>query len=429
MKKLLFLCHRIPYPPTKGDKIRSFHLLKHLAQHYRVYLGTFADDAEDWRYVPELSGKVEELYVLRIRPRWGKFLSLRGLISGEALSLPYYRNSKMQRWVNKTLEAEHIERVIVYSSPMAQYVQESRFQKLHRVVDFVDADSEKWRQYSVRHHWPLSWLYQREGEELLRFERDVAKRFDATVFVSQHEANLFRKLAPESHPYVNDIRNGVDTEYFFPEKTFPNPYSASGRVLVFTGAMDYWANVDGCDWFARDVFPRIRAQVPDAQFYIVGARPTRTVRKLGHKDGVCVTGAVKDIRPYLAHASAAVAPLRIARGLQNKVLEAMAMGKPVLATRAAMEGLDLDPSFGSLISAEAAELADRGIELLTAGDTGRLGARGRDFVSRNYDWSRSLAKFERLLEQGFSRHQSLAINPHGEAAIPRSAPGIQETLS
>jgi len=390
---LLFLAHRIPYPPNKGDKIRSFNLLKALAKDYRIYLGAFVDDQQDWQYQSELAEYCEEVFLLELNNR-RKYVSLKGVLTGEALSLPYYRQTRMQSWVDQKIADQQIERVFVYSSAMAQYVQNERFEHLHRVIDFVDVDSEKWREYSERRIWPMSWLYRREARELLRYDRKLASTFDASVFVSASEAKLFKQLAPESKQRVSHINNGVDYHYFDSEETHDSPYP-DAPVLAFTGAMDYWANVDAVTWFAQKVFPLIQQQVPDALFYIVGARPSDAVFKLANKKGVHVTGVVEDIRPYIARADVIVAPMRIARGVQNKVLEAMAMERPVVVTGAAMEGIEKLP--GQKVCDDANSFLDYCLQLLQQGDIENTGVAGRERVLKDFSWDQNLHKLESLL--------------------------------
>lgn len=391
---LLFLAHRIPYPPNKGDKIRSFNLLKALARDYRVFLAAFVDDQEDWKYETELRNYCAEVLLLGLKSGQ-KYRTLEAFFRHEALSLPYYRNARMQDWVDRTIEEQQISRVFVFSSAMAQYVKGDSYQNLHRIIDFVDVDSEKWREYSRRRRWPMNWLYRREAACLLAFDRKISREFDASMFVSAQEAKLFAELSPESAAQTGFINNGVDSEYFTPKNSHKSPFSKDQQVLVFTGAMDYWANVDAVTWFAEQVFPKIIKQIPEAVFYIVGARPTDQVRKLSDNQRIFVTGSVKDIRPFLAHASLAVAPMRIARGIQNKVLEAMAMAKPVVATRAAMEGI---PVFEELpVCDEADQFASACVRLLLSEDTSGLGKKGRELVLREFNWEQNLIKLEALL--------------------------------
>jgi sugar transferase (PEP-CTERM/EpsH1 system associated) len=338
MKKLLYLVHRIPYPPNKGDKIRSFHFLRALAEKYQIYLGTFIDDVDDQQYVEALQSFCRETCCITLDPKVAKIKSLVGLLSGEALSLPYYRNQILQQWVDRVIQEHAIDRVLIFSSPMAQYVQ--KHAQLHFVADFVDVDSDKWRQYAESKSWPASWIYRREASKLLDFETYIAAQATTTVFVSEQESALFKTLAPMSAVKIGFVNNGVDTDFFDPELDFSSPFTHDELSIVFTGAMDYWANVDAVVWFAQQVMPWIRQRQPEAKFYIVGSKPTRAVQQLAGDDpNIIVTGRVEDVRPYILHASVIVAPLRIARGVQNKVLEAMAMAKPVVVTSAAMEGV------------------------------------------------------------------------------------------
>ncbi|MCB1766191.1 MAG: TIGR03087 family PEP-CTERM/XrtA system glycosyltransferase [Candidatus Competibacteraceae bacterium] len=407
MHNLLFLVHRIPFPPNKGDKVRSFHLLRHLAQHYRVWLGTFIDDPDDWRHVDEVRRFCADVYCAPLEPRRARLWSLRGLTTGEPLTLPYYRHAGLQAWVDRVVTEQRIERALMFSSAMAQYVRYSPHDRLRRVMDFVDVDSAKWAQYADGKPWPLSWIYRRESQRLLAFERSVAREFAASVFVTEDEAALFRRLAPDvPAERVIAVANGVDTDYFNPDRECLNPYSMDERVLVFTGAMDYWANVDAVDGFARAAFPEIHRATPESRFYIVGARPTAAVQELATLPGVCVTGTVPDVRPYITHAEFSVAPLRIARGVQNKVLEAMAMGKPVLATSAAMEGIgssslpfEKGEPGGILVADDPTELAQQALALLAdPAGAQQEGYRNREWVLHHYDWDRNLSRMLSLLE-------------------------------
>jgi sugar transferase (PEP-CTERM/EpsH1 system associated) len=395
--EVLFLVHRIPYPPNKGDKIRSYHLLRSLAERYRVHLGTFVDDEDDWRYLPEVEKLCADVCAVRLNPTRQRLASLAGLLGGEPLSVPYYESAALRAWVRRKVYEEGITRMVFFSSPMAQYAP-SNGVPVRKIVDFVDVDSEKWRQYAERHPWPLSWLYRREGERLLDFERGVASSAHASVFVTREEADLFRRRARVDDERIHSVVNGVDTEYFSPERRYESPYAPGGPVVVFTGMMDYWANVDAVAWFAEEAFPRIRQAAEGVRFAIVGARPTRQVERLASLRGVEVTGAVEDVRPYVAHAEISVAPLRIARGIQNKVLEAIAMAKPVVATSAALEGLEV-PRDLRRGGDGAEELAEAALALLgSSEERRRVGTLGRAWVRENHDWARTLRPVLDLVE-------------------------------
>jgi sugar transferase (PEP-CTERM/EpsH1 system associated) len=397
-KELLFLSHRIPYPPNKGDKIRSFNLLKHLSKYYRIHLGAFVDDPVDWAYKSKLEAFCDNIYLHNIKPLQRRLISLKGLLYGMPLTLPYYFHPKMQQWVNTILTKHPIEAIVIFSSPMAQYVTNQSGSAHRRIVDFVDVDSDKWAQYAGTKSWPFSWIYRREARTLLRYERSIALAFDASIFVSKEERTLFRNLAPESAERCFYIQNGVDTDYFSPDRSYPNPYKNS-KILVFTGAMDYWANIDAVCWFAKKVFPEILNRIPEAEFYIVGTRPSSEVQALSKQSGITVTGSVPDVRVYLAHATGAVAPMRIARGVQNKVLEAMSMGLPVLTTPMGVEGIKAEPGVELLVNSDIVNLQNLAIDILS-GEYDSMGEAARKCILQNYEWKNNLHHLDELLAGG-----------------------------
>ena len=414
---LLFLAHRVPYPPTKGDKVRSYHLLKFLATRYRVHLGAFVDDTADFQHLGVLRGLCESCQLIGLNPPSARIKSAVGFLTGEPLTLPYYRSAAMRRWVDGVMQAVRPDAILVFSAAMAQYVMPKSGSvpagnsAVRRVADLVDVDSDKWRQYAQSQPWPYSSVYRRESRALLRYEREIAKRFDATVFVSAAEADLFRRLAPEVASKVWAVNNGVDSDYFSPAHAFANPYADAEKVLVFTGAMDYWPNVDAVARFAHETFPRIRREQPSAVFCIVGARPTPEVTKLGALPGVRVTGGVADIRPFIAHAKFAVAPLRMARGVQNKVLEAMAMAKPVLASAQAAEGIEAQAGTEFLVAADPDDFARQALQLLQCELSSAIGAAGRTRVLESYAWHAGLNRIENLLSGEGTRVAGSGVPP------------------
>lgn len=396
---LLYLTHRIPYPPNKGDKVRSFNILKQLARDYTVHLGTFVDDPNDLQHVPALMHWCASVHAVRLQPTVARLLSVRGLLSGEALSVPYYRDASMQRWVNQQLATHAIEYALAFSAPMAQYLHRSSVRR--RVVDFCDVDSAKWAAYADQHRWPMSWVYRREGKTLLAFERSMAQQLDASTFVTEAEAELFLRLAKDVPAQrVSAVQNGVDADYFSPSHAFAAPYPEGAPVLVFTGAMDYWPNIDAVTWFVQDILPGLRQRVGAVRFYIVGMNPAPAVQALAETEGVVVTGSVEDIRPWLAHADVVVAPLRVARGIQNKVLEAMAMGRPVVVSQASAHGL-AGRNGEDFQGAESAEDFIAAIEHLLAQPELRhdMGVRARACVLAHYSWSAHLSRLTALLAE------------------------------
>jgi len=393
---LLYLVHRIPYPPNKGDKVRSFNILRQLARRHRVFLGTFVDHPDDVQYIDTLAEWCEEAKVIRLDPRTSRLASLRGLLTGEALSVPYYRSAALAEWVGRVVAREGITQAVAFSGPMAQYLDAPGLKR--RIVDFCDLDSAKWTQYAGDHRWPMSWLYRREGRRLLAFERAAAARSEASLFVTDAEAGLFKAAAPEVVARVGTMQNGVDSDFFSPEHGFANPYPDGGPVLLFTGAMDYWPNIDAVVWFASELLPKVRAKHPDARFWIVGMNPAPAVQALAG-EGVTVTGTVPDVRPYLAHADVIVAPLRIARGIQNKVLEAMAMARPVVISSAPATGLEAVSGRDCEIAHSGDEFVSRIFGLLAnVSLRPTMGQAARQCVLNRYSWAAHLATLENLLD-------------------------------
>jgi sugar transferase (PEP-CTERM/EpsH1 system associated) len=395
MEPLLFLAHRIPYPPNKGDKVRSYHLLRYLCARYRVYLGTFYDDPEDAAHVAPLERLCAGVCAVRLHPGRAKARSLVGFATDEALTLPFYRNRTLARWIDRAIAQHAIRKAVVFSSAMAQYVE--KHDDLRAVVDFVDVDSDKWTQYATTRPWPLSAVYRREGRRLAAFERRVAAAAEASLFVTAREAAFFAARAPEAAARVFALRNGVDAQYFSPDAAAESPFAADEEPVVFTGAMDYWPNVDAVSWFAREVFPRVRAARPAARFYVVGMNPAPAVQALARQDGVVVTGRVADVRPYLRYAAVVVAPLRIQRGVQNKVLEAMAMGRAVVVSAACAGAIDARPGVEFEVADSADEFAAKVTELLPSYRREALGRAARERVLAQYDWQANLEQLGALL--------------------------------
>ena len=236
MHDLLYLAHRIPYPPNKGDKIRSWNILRDLAAHYRVHLGCFVDDPTDRVHQPMLEKICASCHFASLNPSFARLRGLAGLLSGAPITLGYYRDAGLARWIARVLQSREIRRVFVFSSSMAQYVLGGGATRTRRIVDFVDVDSDKWRQYAHAKSWPGSWIYGRESRTLLAFERQAAAVADASLFVSEAEADLFRRLAPESADRVAALNNGVDLEFFDPTAPYVSPFAAGSETLVFTGA-------------------------------------------------------------------------------------------------------------------------------------------------------------------------------------------------
>ncbi|KKW89635.1 TIGR03087 family PEP-CTERM/XrtA system glycosyltransferase [Sphingobium chungbukense] len=394
--EILFLCHRIPFPPDRGDKIRSYHLLERMAQIAPVHVGCFADDARDMGFAPDMAKLTASQCVL-MRDRSRVIAGLKGLATGQPLLVSLFDHPDLHRWVAQTLAERPIAAVVTYSAQMAHFVpvlpEGVRF-----VMDFVDFDSAKYAAYGAQGSGPMAWINRREGRVLLDFERKVAQRANLCAFVSEAEAALFRQASGLGPDRIVGIDNGVALDYFDPAADFPPVEHPDGPLLVFTGQMDYRPNVEAVESFARETLPVIRTRRPDAVFAIVGRHPVKPVRALAELPGVIVTGAVPDVRGWLAAADVVVAPLRIARGIQNKVLEAMAMARPVVASPQAAEGIDARDGNHLLIAADPAQEAEAVVALLDDRDrAGRLGQAARARMEERYRWSATLAGLPAML--------------------------------
>ena len=399
MSNLLYLAHRIPFPPNKGDKIRSYHTLKYLARSHRIFLGAFVDDPGDWQYRDDLAGLCEEVFLCPLKSLHARLRSINGFLRSSPLTLPYYDDRRMREWVMKIVREHDIRKVYVFSSSMAQYLEDVDLTQAKSVLDLVDVDSDKWRQYSSTKRWPMSWLYSREANYLQKYEKKIANYFNVITFVSDQEATFFKSIHPEYRSRISWFNNGVDCDYFSPDIAYPQVYKSGKEIMVFTGAMDYWANADAVIWFVNEVYKEIHEALPDSQLYIVGAKPGKAVKQLSEVPGVIVTGAVPDVRPYLAHANLSVAPLRIARGVQNKVLEAMSMGLPVVATYAAVEGILPSVIEQINISDDPYQLRQLIIKIIQEGNSALIKNSIRNSVLSVYGWDKNLAKLDGYYNQ------------------------------
>ncbi len=397
MQDMLFLSQRLPFPPYKGDKIRSFNILKYFSQSHRIHLGCFIDDPVDWDHVPELRHYCADTCILPLNKTTAKIRSLRAFASGDPLNLPYYYDRAMANWTDSVLRRIEPAVGFAFSSQMAQYLLRPEPRPARIVVDYCDVDSDKWAQYAKTKFWPMNWVYGRESRTLLEFDRRVCRAVDSGTFVADPEVALFERLAPEAAGKIFAIGNGIDTEYFSPDHDFPSPFDPGGPVLLFTGAMDYWPNIDAVRWFADEIFPLVRKVVADARFFIVGSSPADEVSRLARLDGVSVTGRVPDMRPYFIHARAAVTPMRIARGIQNKVLEAMAMAKPTVTTPTSLAGIEALAEHDILVGDTAEEFAAQTIHAMGQADDGKLGANARAFVCRECSWATRLSAYDSLI--------------------------------
>jgi len=389
--RILYLCHRIPYPPDKGEKIRAFHQLRAMAARHEVDVFTLADDAGDLAHRDALAAHCHGLTIARVRPKLARLRSLPYLFTRTPLTVPYFYSAELEAQVRKAVALRSYDRIFVYCSAMAQYVKS--VDDIPIMTDLVDVDSDKWRQYALSTPFPLSAVYRREARCLREYERKICEK-SARVFVTtEREAQLARKLSDKIRVHV--IPMGVEIGRFDPAP----PPDSSVPTIVFTGVMSYFPNQEAVRFFARQVLPLIARSVPGVRFLIVGRNPNRKVRELQKLPGVEVTGYVPDVRTYLAQAHVSVAPFSIATGIQTKILEALAFGLPVVATPRAVQALTRDVA-GIIETGESAEeLAAKVVRLLRDPQLARSqGMEGRRRVADAYNWDTALQQFLGLIE-------------------------------
>lgn len=389
--RILYLCHRVPYPPDKGEKIRAFHEIRALSRRHRVHLLTLADgEIPDLGPLASLCERVEVFPL----PRSAAYVrAALGLVRPRPLTLSFFESAELQARVAELARSESFDLVVAYSSAMAPYVEP--FQGVPAVLDMVDVDSAKWAQYSRFASLVMRPVYALEARRLQAYEASLSGRFERIVLATGNETRLLKGFAPDARAAT--IPNGVDLDFFQPMDLPKIPHPA----LVFTGQMDYFANIDGVVHFSRNVMPRLRRRFPDLEFLIVGRSPAPAVRALTELPGVYVTGAVGDVRPFLERAWAFVAPLRIAQGVQNKVLEAMAMHLPVVCTDRVFAGLSEGGFRHGRDLLAAAD--DDGLEtcLTSLLEDGRMRADladcARQRLAISYRWNTNMDRFEELL--------------------------------
>ena len=392
---LLFVAHRVPFPADRGDKIRSFNILQYLARRTSVHLVAFADDAAHFDPPPAFIDMLTSCTIVprtKSQPR----AAIESLVTGKPVSLTAFASPAMQSAVERLVP--EVSGIYCFSGQMAQYLP---VDGPPAVMDFVDVDSAKFAGFANDARGPMRWMMQREARLLGAFEREVSARVSASLFVSEAEAALFRDGGATGHMLA--VENGIDSTKFDPviASGLPRPSSLPERgaeaLIVFTGQMDYRPNIDAVTWFARDILPLVR-QSRAARFAIVGRAPTSAVRALAG-EYVTVTGAVDDVRGWLAAASICVAPLKLARGIQNKVLEAMAMARPIVASTAAAEGIDHADTIR--VAETATGFANHVIALLDAPEAAaQLGQAARAQVIRRYGWDARLAPLDTLFGFG-----------------------------
>ncbi|MCB9851006.1 MAG: TIGR03087 family PEP-CTERM/XrtA system glycosyltransferase [Phycisphaerales bacterium] len=377
---ILYLTHRIPYPPNKGDKIRTYNTLRYLAERHDVWCACFVDDPSDMQYVSDLRAMCREVIAIPLPRLQAKARALLALFVDESASEGFYQNHEMATRLRELSRSVRFDAALFFSSSMGQYADCVRARRL--VLDFCDLDSRKWADLAKRSNPLRSWVYRAEARMLAARERELFDRFDASILISDTEAADWNV---RNRDKLHIIGNGVA----LPE--LPRDRRYDSNIVGFVGDLRYPPNEDAVRWFAGEVWPRVRDANSSAQFHIVGRGPSRGVRRLDGQNGIRVIGEVPEVLPHWLSFQVAVAPLRIARGIQNKVLEAMAAALPVVATPQASAGIWARDGWHLEITGDSMEMAQRIQQLLNEPRACKhIGTAARRHMELNYGWSRQL---------------------------------------
>lgn len=413
---ILYLAHRVPYPPNKGDKIRALWEIKSLSASHNIDLFCFYDHDEDRNSIDALRPYCRDCYVEPLSWWRSRIQALSAVIRKKPFSLAYFYSKTMAARVKAAMATRRYDAVLCFGSAMAGYVEEEC--SIPRVLDMVDVDSAKWAEYASNSILPLRWLWRQEARLLGDYERKAAETFTRTLLCTDAEASLLRRIASDAA--IDVLRHMVDTAYFDPAKVeVPAHIAALQPYVLFAGSMDYTPNIDAVEWFYRNALPLMRREMPELRFVIVGRNPARVVRQLADDAGaVTVTGTVPDVRPYFCAAAATVAPMLLARGVQNKILESLAMGVPVVASSRAAVAFPQEVVSSIVVEDDASALASKMLAIIRTGPKPPVSAL-RDSLQKVFGDQSLKMKLEDILldaAAGFHKPQSAELVARADAA-------------
>lgn len=389
--RVLFVCHRFPFPPIRGGKIRPFNIIRHLSQHHDVTVASLVRSAEELEAGAGLANYCSRVIAERVSAPAALARMVARLPTPTPSSVGYFYSPDLARRIAREVEQTRFDLIFVHCAFVAPYVAD--VPSARKVLDFGDMDSQKWLAYAKARAFPLSLGYYVEGVKLRRVEARLARKFDLCTCTTLAELRVLERYRVGVP--LGWFPNGVDAEYFKPDGVAHSPDS-----LCFVGRMDYYPNQECMLEFCRAILPLIRARRPGVTLTIVGAAPSRQIRELGCLPGVTVTGTVPDVRPYVQASAVSVAPLGIARGTQNKILETMAMGIPTVASVAAAKGVDAEPGHHLLTASTPREYADAVLRLLEDPvEWRRVSEAARARILSHHGWKRAMELLDHLIEQ------------------------------
>jgi polysaccharide biosynthesis protein PslH len=376
--RILCLASRLPYPPNRGDRLRAFHFIEHLSQEHELVLLSFIAHEREREHIPALREYCQDVRVVPMSPRRSVTSVAGNFWRREPLQVLYYRSKAMRQLVAEVMAARPFQAAYVHLFRMAPYV--ASYPDLYRIVDLTDVISKEIGLSLPYRGLASRLVYRLEGPRIAHYEHWVAQYFEETWLISGADLEILVASCPEANIQV--VPNGVDTDYFRPTGVAPVP-----DQLIFVGHLRVFHNIDAAHYLVHDILPLVRREVPGCTLQIVGADPDPSVQSLGQEPGVVVTGFVPDLNDYLNRAAVFAAPLRFSAGVQNKVLEAMAAGRPVVTTNAVSSGLGSMPGRDLLVGDDAQAVAAQLVRLLGNEQLREeLGLAGRAFVCENYRW-------------------------------------------
>ncbi|MCP5382001.1 MAG: TIGR03087 family PEP-CTERM/XrtA system glycosyltransferase [Kordiimonadaceae bacterium] len=381
--KILFLSHRFPYPPTRGDKIRSFNMVKYLhEQGHQVTVASLSRSPEETAECQGIKDYCHDFILVEINEFIQKIRMVSRLLFSDPSSMGYFYSGELQKKVNRLLGTQKFDLIVVFSSSAAQYVE--HVTDTPKMLDFCDMDSQKWLAYVDYKKWPISAGYALEGRKLEADEKRLAKKFDLCSCATDFEVETLDSYG--TGVASGYFPNGVDSEFF---KPIDIDYQKNS--ICFVGRMDYYPNEVCIINFCHDVLPIIRKHYPDVTFKVIGAAPPQSVLKLNDLPGVLVTGTVDDIRKHVQSCQVMVAPLVIARGTQNKILEGMAMGLPVVSSHLAARGVDAVVGEHILAATKPEDYAKEIMSLFADPERQRkFSENGRARILSHHTWQRGM---------------------------------------